>query len=92
MSCTAQVAPLAVMPAGTQMTSVAPAARGKLPAPLRAKQPSVSVPPVWTTTAGLTVMLPASVPLPVPVMVVELSVPTAGWSLSCPPSSRGRSG
>ena len=72
MSCTAPVAPLAAMPAGSQMPSVAPAARVKEPAPLSTKQPSVSVPPFWTTTLVLTVTLPASVPVPVPVTVILL--------------------
>ena len=50
-SCTAPVAPEAVMPAASQMPRVAPAASVKLPAPVRAWQLVLRLPPACVSAA-----------------------------------------
>ena len=67
--CTAPVAPLLLMPAASQTSSVAPAASVNVPAPVRAWQFVLRLPPVLTVRPVLTLTAPPRMALPVPVTV-----------------------
>ena len=60
----APVAPVAAMPAGSQICSSAPACSAKLAAPLSVWQLLLSRPPACTCTVLATVVAPSSVSVP----------------------------